>query len=430
MTKNEIAEIAEDAYVFGYPMLENYRTLFTQALAPEFSGYVGGFGRYRHYSRPYTPSDSDIVTPNNDTVYSWAWLDLRREPIVMEIPDLDPSRYNIFQWFDLFTYNFATPGSRLNGASGKAYLFARAGWDGQTPDSIDEVFVSGSDFIGTLTRTSIDGPSDVERVREIEHGYRFTPLSEFVGDRPPAPAPDVAFPEWNEASAKTPEFIPYVNFLLDHVTIDSEDASALERFATIGIGAGVDTDVSALDEATRDAIQTGIDTALAKLSERVKTNEDNIGLFGSRDYLGTDYESRAVGAMIGLYGLNETEAVYFSYQTDADGKELDGANTYEMKFTEPPPVDLFWSVTMYNLPQRLLVDNPIDRYSFGDRTDGIVYDSDGGLTLTLAPADPGKGKNWLPTPDGNFFMVMRMYAPQKPIISKTWPRPKPVLSGG
>ncbi len=427
MTDGQTSKICEDAYVFAYPMLENYRTLFTQACDPKFGGYIGGFDRYRHYSRPYTPSDSDIVTPNNDTVYSWAWLDLRREPIVMEIPDIDASRYNIFQWFDLYTYNFATPGSRLNGTSAKTYLFAKQGWSGSTPDAVDEVFFTESDFVGTLTRTSINGPDDIARVQEIEHGYRFTPLSEFVGDKPPPPAPQITFPTWDEDAVRTPAYITYVNFLLDHIAINAQDEPALNEFAKIGIGAGLDTDVTSLDNETRDAIQSGIDSALAKLTERVKHNEDNIGLFGPRQYLGTDYEARAVGAMIGLYGLNETEAVYFSYQTDADGNELAGSNTYKMKFSEPPPVNLFWSLTMYNLPQRLLVDNPIDRYSFGDRTEGILYDSDGGLEITLSRTDPGSGTNWLPTPDGNFFLVMRMYAPKEPIINKTWPRPQPAL---
>ena len=119
-SNDETKKIAEDAYVFAYPMLYNYQTLYTQTQDSTFPGYVGGFDRYRHYARPATPADIDIVTPNNDTTYSWAWLDRRREPIVFETPELDKGRYNVFQWVDLYTHIFASPGSRLTGEKAAA----------------------------------------------------------------------------------------------------------------------------------------------------------------------------------------------------------------------------------------------------------------------------------------------------------------------
>ncbi|MCV6825780.1 MULTISPECIES: DUF1254 domain-containing protein [Halocynthiibacter] len=408
-------------------MLYNYQTLYNQTQDAMDAGYIGGFSEYRHYSHPYSPKDTDIVTPNNDTTYSWAWLDLRREPIVFETPDLDEGRYNVFQWVDLYTHVFASPGSRLNGDEGKTFLFVGPDWDGDVPDSIDEVLKSETDFVGTLTRTSIVGVDDIPAVKAIQHGYRFTPLSAYVGKKPPAPAPEPNFPVWHGALAQSPAFITYLNFLLGHVDPHPDDAEALASFEAIGISPGAVFDASALDKETHDAIQSGIDAALKRLEDRTATNKDNIGLFGSRAYLGTDYESRAVGAMIGIYGQNEEEAVYFSYSADTDGNPLDGSKTYTMKFDQQPEVSEFWSLTMYNLPQRLLVDNEIDRYSIGDRTEGLVTDGDG-LTITLGPDDPGEGQNWLPTPDGPFFMVMRMYGPGQSVVEGTWPRPEPGLS--
>ena len=421
----EITTIAEEAYIFVYPMLYNYQTLYTQTQDMTFLGYIGGFNRYRHYARPFSPADTDIVTPNNDTAYSWAWLDLRREPIVFEAPELDEDRYNVFQWVDLYTYIFASPGSRLRGTKAATYLFVGPDWEGDIPEGFDEVFRAETDFIGTLTRTGIGGPDDFLKMREIQQGYRFTPLSAYTAGKPPAPAPDIKFPVWHESLAGTPAFISYLNFLLGHVKPNPADAEALKRFAAIGVGPGKPFDASTLDDETYAAIQAGIDVALKKLTERTAKNEDNIGLFGSRDYLGTDYESRSVGAMIGLYGMNETEAVYFSYQMDADNNPLDGTKTYELKFETPPPVSQFWSLTMYNLPQRLLVDNEIDRYSIGDRTEGLVMNEKGGLVIILSAENPGEGKNWLPTPEGPFFMVMRMYGPEDSILKKEWSRPKP-----
>ena len=421
----EARAIAADAYIFAYAMLYNYQTLYTQTQDSTFPGYVGGFDRYRHYARPATPADIDIVTPNNDTTYSWAWLDLRREPIVFETPELDKGRYNVFQWVDLYTHIFASPGSRLAGEKARTYLFAGPNWQGKIPEGIDEVFRPESDFVGTLTRTSIKGADDISAVRKIQRGYRFTPLSAYLAEKPPPPTPQVEFPPWHEELAKTPAFIGYVNFLLDHVKPNPADRDALERFAAIGIGPGRKFDAAALDKETASAIQAGIDAALKKLNERAAKNKGNIGLFGSREYLHGDYESRALGAMMGLYGQNEEEAVYFSYQGDKDGQPLDGSKTYTLSFKQPPPVSQFWSLTMYNLPQRLLVDNSINRYSIGDRTEGLIVDDSGGVTITLSAKDPGKGKNWLPTPSGPFFMVLRMYGPEKSIISGEWPRPEP-----
>ena len=126
----EVKSIAEDAYIFAYPMLYGYQTLYTQTQDTTFPGYIGGFGQYRHYARAATPADLDIVTPNNDTTYSWAWLDLRREPIVFQTPDIDEGRYNVFQWVDLYTHIFASPGSRLSGTKGGTYMFAGPDWTG------------------------------------------------------------------------------------------------------------------------------------------------------------------------------------------------------------------------------------------------------------------------------------------------------------
>lgn len=173
----KVQSIAEDAYVFAYPMLYNYQTLWTQTQDTTFPDYIGGFGEYRHYARASTPADEDIVTPNNDTTYSWAWLDLRAETIVFETPQLDEGRYAAFQWLDLYIYIIGKPGSRLSGAIAGTYTFAKTDWDGEVPESIDEVYRSESDFIGTLTRTGISGPEDVAQVRLIQRGYRFTPLS-------------------------------------------------------------------------------------------------------------------------------------------------------------------------------------------------------------------------------------------------------------
>ena len=138
VSADEAKKIATEAYLYAYPMLYNYKTLFQQAADPSFPGYVGGFNRFRHYSRGFTPADKDIVTPSNDTPYSWAWLDLRTEPMVVSVP-ASPDRYYVQQWFDLYTHNFAYIGSRATGTAAGHYLFVGPDWKGETPVGITKV---------------------------------------------------------------------------------------------------------------------------------------------------------------------------------------------------------------------------------------------------------------------------------------------------
>lgn len=196
VTPAEARAIAKDAFVYAYGPIQGYQTLYSQTQDAASPGYIGGFGRFRHYARVATPADKDIVAPNNDTPYSWAWLDLRREPVVLKVPALPKERYNVFQWFDLYTHNFAYVGVRATGFDAGTYLFAGPNWKGDAPPGVTKVFRAETDIIGTLTRTSISGESDVPNVRALQQQYVLMPLSEFAAQKPPPPAPDVSFPRW------------------------------------------------------------------------------------------------------------------------------------------------------------------------------------------------------------------------------------------
>ena len=252
----EVKSIAAEAYLYAYPMLYNYKTLFQQTADPSFPGYIGGFNRFRHYSRGFTPADNDIVTPSNDTPYSWAWLDLRAEPMVVSVP-ASPVRYYVLQWFDLYTHNFAYIGSRATGTEAGDYLFAGPGWQGETPKGIKKVFRSETQFIGTLTRTSWTGPEDRDGLVAMQQQYRIRPLSEYTGAKPPEPAPAYQFPAWDEARANSSGFIDYLNFILRFAPPVASEKATIDRFAKIGIGPGRAFDPAALDPATKDAIEAG-----------------------------------------------------------------------------------------------------------------------------------------------------------------------------
>ncbi|MDR5806014.1 DUF1254 domain-containing protein [Caballeronia sp. LZ001] len=430
VSPEEARGIAKDAFIYAYPMLFNYKTMYEQAVDPKSKSYVGGFGKFRNYSQPYSPENKDIVTPNNDTPYSWAWLDFRREPWVLTVPRVPDERYYVFQWIDLFTYNFAYVGSRTTGNGAGHYLFAGPNWHGETPKGVDKVFRSETDFILTLGRTALNGPEDVKSMQAVQKGYRVTPLSAFEHDHAPAAAPKLNFPVWNEAKATSIDFIAYLNFLLQFTQPPApSEAELMRRFAKIGIAPGRRFDASALSPDMKQSIAAGVADGKAALDDAMKHTTSSYDLFGTRDDLKGNYLTRAVAAAMGIYGNTKEEAVYVGTRLGADHQQLMGSQPYVVHFDkkELPPARFFWSMAMYDLPGRHLVANPIKRYSIGDRTKGIKYGADGSLDIYLQHASPGADKesNWLPAPNGPYDVIARIYGPDPSVFDGTWKFPVP-----
>jgi len=425
----EARAIAKEAWIYAYAPIMNYQTIWSQAVNSNSPAYVGGFGRFRHYSTFYTPRNRDIVTPNNDTPYSWAWLDLRAEPWVLSVPAVPKDRYNVFQWFDLYTHNFAYVGVRSTGFEAGHYLFAAPGWNGSVPPGISRVIRSETSIVGTLARTSLKGPDDVEQLKALQARYRLRPLHEFAGTPQPPPAAVVSWPAWNAERALGPEFIGYLNFLMQFMQPPPpSEAAQLLRFARIGIGPGRPYDATAMDPAIREAIALGAADGKKALEERALATSSSLGLFGSREELGSDLNmKRAVGAVVGIYGNSPTEAVYEGWSKDTAGQPLLGSKSYEITYLPGmlPPVTLFWSATMYDMPDRQLVDNPIDRYSVGSNSTQLKYAADGSLTIYVQRVSPGpeRESNWLPSPPGPFSIITRLYGPKPEVLNGVWKQP-------
>ncbi|MFM0653461.1 DUF1254 domain-containing protein [Paraburkholderia sediminicola] len=427
---DEARSIAKDAFIYAYPMLFNYKTMYEQAIDPKAKAYVGGFGKFRNYSQPYGPENKEIVTPNNDTPYSWAWLDLRREPWVLTVPVVPNDRYFVFQWIDLFTYNFAYIGSRTTGNQGGHYLFAGPNWHGETPKGIDKVFKSETDFILTLGRTALNGPDDVKAMQAIQKQYRLMPLSSFEHTEAPPPVPKLAFPRWDEAKATSVDFISYLNFLLQFTQPPApSEVELMQRFSKIGIAPGKPFDASTLPADTQQAIATGVADGKAALADAEKHTTSSYDIFGSREEMNGDYTKRAAAAAMGIYGNTKEEAVYVGTRVNADHEQLLGSQPYVIHFDKKdlPPAKFFWSMTMYDLPGRHLVANPIRRYSIGDRTKGLKYGADGSLDIYVQHDSPGKNKesNWLPAPEGAYDVIARIYGPDQSVFDGTWKFPVP-----
>ncbi|GAA2745065.1 DUF1254 domain-containing protein [Kitasatospora cinereorecta] len=414
---------AAEAWIWGYALLENYRTMYPQAVDDADPRHVGGFGVFRHYPYPSTPSNTDVVTPNNDTPYSWAWLDLRAEPWVVEVPASD--RYYVLPVHDLDTSYVGFIGSRTTGQQAGRYLVAGPGFHGECPADLDGVLRADTDLVGIVGRTYLAGPEDVPALVEQQSRYLLKPLSEHLG----APRPVAAEPVWpvwrgEREALDTLEFFAYLDFLLGFFPVLPTEADLRSRLAELGVGHG-DFEPATLDRETREAMLQGIADGRRKLTGAAAATTDSQQCFGTRVQLGADYLNRAVGALKGLYGLPAEEAWYGGGYGDTGG-----GRRYTVRFPPGglPPARFFWSATMYRLPEQLLVDNPIDRYSIGDRTPGLRFDDDGGLTLHLAhepPADPAAAANWLPAPDGPFMVIVRAYGPEPSVLDGRWRLPEP-----
>jgi hypothetical protein len=271
-------------------------------------------------------------------------------------------------------------------------------------------------------------------VKKIQAGYEAEPLSEFLG-KPGASAAPVNWvkPLSPQEQRTSPEFFNIMNFLLRFTQPHPSEKALRARFAQIGIEAGKPFDVGKLTPEMRAAIEGGMADGQEAFEEFKRTQLDtgkvtSGDLFGTRTYLKNDYMARMAGAILGIYGNSKEEAMYPLYSLDAAGKPLDGANRYTLRFApgQLPPVHSFWSLTMYQLPSSLLVENPIKRYLINSpMVPNMMRDADGGMTLYIQNESPGKEKeaNWLPAPTGRFLVFLRLYWPKDEAVQGTWVAP-------
>ncbi len=437
VTPDQARAIAKEAYIYGFPMVDNYRVMYSYFVNKQDPEYKGGWNEVHSAARVYTPDDKTVQTPNSDTPYSAVGADLRAEPLVLTVPPIEQNRYYSLQFVDGYTYNEAYVGSRTTGNGGGKYLLAGPNWKGDKPEGIDEVIRSDTDLMLVLYRTQLFGPSDIDKVKEIQAGYQATPLSVFLNQPPPAPAPAIDFvpPLTSDQQKTSPQFFEILNFAMRFAPTPPAEKEMRDRFATIGIGADGDFQADKLSPEMRAAVEAGMADAWAEFDtfkkEKVDTGEVGAAqFFGTAEDLKGNYLYRMAGAVLGIYGNTAAEALYPSASQDSAGQPLTGANNYTFTFAKDqlPPVNAFWSLTMYELPQSLLVANPINRYLINSpMLPSLVPNTDGGYTFYLQNTSPGADKeaNWLPAPKGPFVVVLRLYWPKPDALNGTWKAPKP-----
>jgi len=437
-TPQEIEKIAEEAYIYAFPMLMGYRFAFASFLMPGLPSYRGPANAFHGKAATLDHTFKDVVTPNADTPYSMALLDLRAEPVVLQAPAVS-DRYYVWQFVDLFGTNPHFIGSRATGSGAGTYLAVGPGWHGEDGDEFDGVLPFDTDLVFIIGRTQLLGLEDVPALTKVMESYKIQPLSAYHGQEGPGAQP-VQWPVWNDEASRDERFIGYLNFLLSFCQpIHPSETDLMARFAKIGIGSDLPFDADALSDEMRDALHAGIAAAQQTMTAKVRNFGQKANGWGSSDVFGTrvwyagDYLLRAAAAMAGWGGNDVIEAIYPTAREDADGEPFDGAYRYQITFSTPPPAKAFWSITMYDTSYDgtagYLVENPINRYLINSTTPGLVYGEDGSLTITIQreqPQDAAEQANWLPAPEGPFYLTMRIYWPEQAALDGTWTPPSVV----
>lgn len=435
VTPEEARAIAKEAYTYGFPLVDNYRiqhSYFVDRGSPEFKA---SWNTLVNNARVYTPDDKAIQTPNSDTPYSYVGADLRAEPLVFTVPEVEKGRYYSLQFIDQYTFNFAYVGSRATGNGAGNYLLAGPKWKGEKPDGIKEVIPCETEFAFVLYRTQLFDPKDIENVKKVQAGYKVQPLSKFLGKpaRPLASEIDFIKPLTAEEERTSLEFFNVLSFILQFCPTNPSEKELMERFAKIGVGAGKTIDIKAFSPELKKALEQGVADAWTTFKEFKETELDtgkksSADAFGTRAFLKGNYLDRMSGAVLGIYGNSKAEAMYPVYFVDEEKKPLSGVNRYALRFApgELPPVNAFWSLTLYELPASLLHANPLNRYLINTpMLPSLKRDADGGITLYVQNESPGADKesNWLPAPKGPFFTVLRLYWPKAEALDGKWKVP-------
>lgn len=433
-TYQEAYDIGLDAYVYLYPLvtMEVSRRQTTNVEAGKVAGR-GPMNTFTHLRNFPLASYKYAVRPNFDTLYSSAWLNLTKEPMIVSVPDTG-GRYYFLQMFDMWADCFAAPGKRTTGTIAGNFALVWKSWNGILPEGVMRIDAP-TPTVFVLGRTYVSGLSDLDAAHKVQDGYKITPLSQWGKEPIPVnatidPTVDMTTPplrQVNSMNAST--YFTYAADLMranpPHIT----DQPIIARMKRIGIEPGNSFDFNSLDPTVKQALQNAAKGGLAEMKEKSPTmgklvngwliNTDTVGVYGNY------YLKRAIATMLGFVNTLPEDNIYPILQVDADGHPPDGNRTYLLHFnkSEIPPADAFWSVTMYDA-EGFPVANSLNRYAIGDRSN-LTYNKDGSLDIYIQNSTPSLDKmsNWLPAPREPMSIYMRLYSPRRKALDGTWSPP-------
>ncbi|TBA73986.1 DUF1254 domain-containing protein [Rhizobium ruizarguesonis] len=419
----EAKDIAEEGFIYGLPLVMNYAVMQEFAVDKNSGQFKAPFNEINNLHHVATPEDTAVITPNSDTPYSFIWLDLRAEPMVISVPMVEKDRYYAVQLIDGNTYNYGYIGTRTTGTEPGDYLVVGPDWKGEMPTGIEKVFRSTTPFTLALIRTQLFNPDDMPDVEKIQAAYKAQPLSAFLKRPAPPTAPEIEFLPATTAGIKD-NFFQYLDAALQFVPETPRDKAIRAKLAKIGIGPGKTFDFKDLSLEHKAEMLVGMKQGDGKVDKWLAGGNKNINgwnvgsFFGDEAFYDGDWVMRAGAAKGGLLGNDAVEAMYPYTRTDTTGAPLDGSkHKYTITFPQGqlPPVNAFWSITMYDGKSQLLIKNPINRYLINSpMLSSMQKDPDGSVTLHIQKDSPGAGKeaNWLPAPNGTIYLVMRLYWPK------------------
>jgi hypothetical protein len=431
ITEEEAHAIGVDAYLYFYPLITMDLTR-KQSTNIEPGKEIGKGPMNMFVSVPtYPPADfKGVVRPNFDTLYSIAWLDLTKEPMIVSAPDTN-GRYYLLPMLDMWTDVFASPGWRTTGTQAANFLIAPPGWSGDTPTGMTRIDAP-TPYVWIIGRTKTDGPQDYDAVHKIQAAYKITPLSQNYS--PPTVTIDAS------VDMKTPpkvqidimpaeKYFAYAAELLKVIPPRITDQPMIAQLKKIGFERGKSFELDKANPAIRKGLQGASEDAQQLMAWKIPTlarvvngwsmNTDTMGVYGNY------YLKRAIVAQLGLGANLPEDAIYPLNLADETGKPLDGANKYTLHFEKgaTPPVDAFWSVTLYDTGG-FQVANALNRFTVSSWMP-FKYNVDGSLDLYFQNESPGSDKeaNWLPAPKGPFNLTMRLYAPRSEALTGKWDPP-------
>jgi hypothetical protein len=436
----ETKNIAEDGFIYGLPIVMNYAIMNEFSINKDSGQFKAPFNTIYNDERVFTYKDTVVVTPNSDTPYSMVWLDLRAEPMVISVPSIEKERYYSVQLVDGNVYNYGYIGSRATGNDSGDFLVAGPDWNGENPAGIRKVFRSTTPFSLTIFRTQLFNPEDMPNVVAVQKGYKVQPLSVYLKQPAPPAAPKINFYPASTKGIKD-NFYAYLDAALEFIPKTPQNEAILNRLASIGIGPGKTFEFKDLSMEHKAAILLAMKEGEDKIKKFLSTGMKDLNgwkvgsLFGDRAFYNGDWLKRSAAAQGGIYGNDGVEAMYPMTRWDVKGETLDGRkHNYTLTFPagQLPPVNAFWSVTMYDGKTQLLIKNPINRYLINSpMLPNMKKNADGSLTIYIQKDSPGKEKesNWLPAPNGPIYLVMRLYWPKTkapsilPVGESTWSPP-------
>ncbi|MWL89591.1 DUF1254 domain-containing protein [Cupriavidus sp. SW-Y-13] len=417
-------QLGLSAYVWGYPLVRMERVAREYIEVPNpkpSTSYRAPLNQIGWARDLATPSALDMPTANNDTTYLSAVVDLSREPYILSVPDTG-GRYYVVDTFNMWQELEHYIGRRVTGTKAGRFALVGPGWKGKLPAGVKRLDIKTSK-VWLWGRMRVSPGEDMKKLHALQDTFDLRPLSAVGKKDWKAPAASLA--PLPDIGTDPLGFYKHLGAALKDNPIRIEDKALAEQFARIGL-TEKGFDPSRLNESQRKGLMRAInDAPMIPVSAVAQASEVRQGWNYVRglDSFGYDYPLRAVVAGPYLGGQGEKEAVYPIRYTDQAGQPLDGANDYVVRFSGEPPNDAFWSLTIYDAKTKMLIDNPISRYKFGSDTQDIHKNADGSFSVTVSPRRPAESVNWLPSPSGGFYAMLRIYQPKDAIISGAWKLP-------